>query len=652
MQSNALSLRLVYVLPILVSSAVAQWTQVDTNKPTARYSHKMAYDSARGKTVMFGGINENDHEFDDTWEYDGSDWTQVASTGPSARADHAMAYDSQRNVTVLFGGYQPNDPRDTWEWDGSSWTQVSNTGPVAGLWGSAMTYDSQRGVTMLFGGWDSINNDDLNETWEWDGTQWTLASTTDVEPRSYHSMAYDSARGVTVMFAGYGYFVYATTAEWNGSSWTVLSDSPSKRYQHSMVHDSLRDKTVLFGGRAPNNLLMGDTWEWDGAEWRQVSNTGPAARRWHSMAYDNQRGVSVLFGGQDGSGLIGDTWEWDGTAWTQVGGSSPSAPSPRKNHAIAYDSQRGVSVLFGGQGGSGLIGDTWEWNGTAWAQVGGSSPSAPSPRREYAMAYDSQRGVSVLFGGEDHSGLLGDTWEWDGSSWTQAATAGPAARQTHAMAYNSLRGFTVLFGGQDSNFNRLGDRWSWDGSSWAQLTATSPAARNSHALAYDPQRESMVLFAGKDGSGNYLGDTWESRFTSGFAQPYGAGCGTGPLFLTPATNSTPQIDQSAEANLFHVPSALAFVSLGWSRTTAGSFALPLSLAGFGAPGCELLQSGEDLSLPTTTGPNSTATFQMAIPNIQELVGARIYLQAWAPDAGYNSAGLITSNGLEWVIGNY
>jgi hypothetical protein len=34
------------------------------------------------------------------------------------------------------------------------------------------------------------------------------------------------------------------------------------------------------------------------------------------------------------------------------------------------------------------------------------------------MAYDSERGVTVLFGGQPSSGpLVGDTWEWDGGNW-------------------------------------------------------------------------------------------------------------------------------------------------------------------------------------------------------------------------------------------
>lgn len=64
------------------------------------------------------------------------------------------------------------------------------------------------------------------------------------------------------------------------------------------------------------------------------------------------------------------------------------------------------------------------------------------------MAYDSLRGRVVLFGGAITNGALGDTWEWDGTDWTQMATSGPSRRYGHALAYDSRRQRVVLFGGQ------------------------------------------------------------------------------------------------------------------------------------------------------------------------------------------------------------
>src|SRR5690242_17994803 len=60
--------------------------------------------------------------------------------------------------------------------------------------------------------------------------------------------------------------------------------------------------------------------------WAQRGVNGPSARSNHAMAYDTARGVTVLFGGADGNGggLGAETWEWDGTAWTQRVVSGPS----------------------------------------------------------------------------------------------------------------------------------------------------------------------------------------------------------------------------------------------------------------------------------------------------------------------------------------
>src|SRR3990172_3892189 len=46
----------------------------------------------------------------------------------------------------------------------------------------------------------------------------------------------------------------------------------------------------------------------------------------------------------------------------------------------------------------------------------------PGARRGGFMASDSSRARVVLYGGLDSAGLLHDTWEYDGATWTQAVT--------------------------------------------------------------------------------------------------------------------------------------------------------------------------------------------------------------------------------------
>ena len=169
------------------------------------------------------------------------------------------------------------------------------------------------------------------------------------------------------------------------------------------------------------------------------------------MAYDSARGVTVLFGGDDEPGISRETWEWTGNLWLLK---SSTGPTARYSHAMCYDASRGVTVLFGGWDGA-LDGETWEWDGSTWTQRVVSGPSA---RQAHSMVYDADRGVCVLFGGWGSGDYLGDTWEWNGATWIERGDTGPSARALAAAAYDESRGTVVLFGG---NYGGLSDE-TWE----------------------------------------------------------------------------------------------------------------------------------------------------------------------------------------------
>lgn len=144
------------------------WAQRDpANHPSARYGHALAYDAARGVTVLFGGY-DNNGTLNDTWEWDGEDWVQrTPSNSPSQRYTHAMAYDSARGVAVLYGGYSGGFLDDTWEWDGDDWVQRTPSTIPPARHTHAIAYDDIRGVTVLYGGLPN-----LEDTWEY--PRWTI----------------------------------------------------------------------------------------------------------------------------------------------------------------------------------------------------------------------------------------------------------------------------------------------------------------------------------------------------------------------------------------------------------------------------------------------------------------------------------------------
>jgi len=245
------------------------------------------------------------------------------------------------------------------------------------------------------------------------------------------------------------------------------------------------------------------------------------------MAYDAAAGNVVLFGGValiSSSNLslntLGDTWLWNGSTWTEE---FPAASPPvRDSAAMAYDAATGNLVLFGGESASAstenALGDTWAWNGSTWTE---EFPAASPPARYDAlMAYDAATEQVVLFGGASSSGVfcstcLDDTWVWNGSTWTQKfPTTSPPARYGAVMAYDAATQQVVLFGGFNANGDvwvPLNDTWVWNGSTWTEeFPATSAPDSTAAAMAYDAAAGNVVLFGGIPSTGGqpFMNDTW------------------------------------------------------------------------------------------------------------------------------------------------
>ncbi|MFQ5504282.1 MAG: kelch repeat-containing protein [Planctomycetota bacterium] len=266
--------------------------------------------------MLFGGW-DGKTLLGDTWEWDGQNWTKRSPRqAPSARAAHALAYDSARRRVVLFGGLHgsPSQPRplgDTWEWDGVDWVQrLPSTKPLP-VYAFGLAYDSSRARTVQFGGTLSPVQAS-SDTWAWDGTSWAKRSPVKrPAARWRHPLAYDSRRRKVLLFGGYFGRFYDDTWEWDGTSWfeRLSSSRPRARESHDIAYDSGRGVVVLFGG---DKSRLSDTWEWDGVKWVQRTPLRkPSGRMEGRLASYGARGVVLLFGGSGpGEVALADTWEY------------------------------------------------------------------------------------------------------------------------------------------------------------------------------------------------------------------------------------------------------------------------------------------------------------------------------------------------------
>jgi PKD repeat protein len=294
-----------------------------------------------------------------------------------------------------------------------------------------------------------------------------LAATT---PPAREGAAMVNYGGGVLLFGGYSASTLLNdTWLWNGTSWsaltTVPASTPAVRANAAIAYNGYR--VVLFGGAcglpvASTTCYLNDTWTWDPTTkaWTSLPLANQPSARLGAMLARDSSGKVFLFGGRDASGYRNDGWTFNGSIWTARSQGTP--PAVRAFASMATDAS-GQVVLFGGYNGT-YLGDTWIWGGTAWSQPANAF-AQPSPRKAavFSLFYHPIGGTAsgvALFGGHDASGDLGDTWTWNGYSWTQIYAAGPGQPpvRSDAMAAEDSYGSVILFGGSSSG-TALSDLW-------------------------------------------------------------------------------------------------------------------------------------------------------------------------------------------------
>lgn len=315
------------VLAIVASAAAVAaqngWQQqFPLQSPPARGYHAMVFDIVNNQSVLFGGWDFSTFH-GDTWLWNGTAWTQVATPlAPSPRLGHAMAFDVGRNRVVLFGGAvgggAGTDSDETWEWSGGQWTQLQPAVRPSPRRAVVMTYDAARSVCLLFGGGFGATATTVHDdTWQWDGTAWTLRNPVNhPSPRWANSLVYDWSRHDVVLHGGSAGAVQQSlddTWTWDGTNWTQRSPTtvPTARRGAGAAFDIQRDVTVVSGGLGSGATFLDDTWLWDGSDWRRDTRLPtPGTKMTFALAYDLLRGRCVTFGGYSG-GLSQETWEYE-----------------------------------------------------------------------------------------------------------------------------------------------------------------------------------------------------------------------------------------------------------------------------------------------------------------------------------------------------
>lgn len=176
---------------------------------------------------------------------------------------------------------------------------------------------------------------------------------------------------------------------------------------------------------------------------------------------------------------------------------------------MVWDAARSRVVLFGGRSPA-YLNDTWEWDGTIWTNKTPASNNPP-PRHSHAMVYDVTRRVVVLFGGVVSGASGGDTWIWDGTAWSARTPAhSPGLLYNMGASWDPIAQRVIVFAGTapfNSGRGYRNEVWEWDGADWSMraVPGTLPTDRGSVQVAFNEARGTLLSFGGEDATTLFRG---------------------------------------------------------------------------------------------------------------------------------------------------
>jgi len=214
-------------------------------------------------------------------------------------------------------------------------------------------------------------------------------------------------------------------------------------------------------------------------------------------------GTVLLFGGEGESGLLADTWSFDIGAheWKQTPLSGASPPA-RAGHAMMFDPVARQFLVFGGRGTDGLLADLWAIDPSALA-ARRLSDGGPSPRHYAATALDpASRRLYVAYG-RGSEGIADDIWAFDleGGHWSLLTTSGdgPKPRWGARATWDTEAKRLMLFGGEDAEQQLPVDLWALDPDTrrWEPTSPQlQPPGRTGFAMASEDETRLILAFGG------------------------------------------------------------------------------------------------------------------------------------------------------------
>ena len=298
-------------------------------------------------------------------------------------------------------------------------------------------------------------------TEEWDGSSWTSVTNMPNEQGSFGASSGILTAGI--VYGGYGnpQSTSVRTVAYDGTNWTAYPTPGGDTNDAGNFSGGGggTQTAAIFSGGSPYAIRGVSTETFDGSSWTNVNNMN-SQRSSQGMVGTQANG---LYMGGRTPARTSAIEEWDGSIWS----TSPATLSTARNGAIYSKSSATAAVLAGGYTGSAYPTATEEFNSTLnsfTAAAYSSGGNIGTTRRNMAAGGITSAGIIAGGFGPPYKA---EVEEYNGTSWSEQNNI-PVAKEAGGGGFGVQTAFVVSGGsGTDNITNGYSQTTQeYNGSSW------------------------------------------------------------------------------------------------------------------------------------------------------------------------------------------
>jgi len=493
------------------------WTAGNT-LGTARRSLQAAGLESAG--LVFGGdTSVNSTGFSNLTEtYNGTNWSEANELNTARGAGSGAGLST---AAVAIGGSTgpgaPNYSAVVENWNGSSWTNGTSVN-TARIRGGASGIQTS---LLFFGGQAAPGASNSVELWN--GSSWT--ETTEINTARGSAGSAGETSTAALFFGGSP--SRAITESWDGTSWTEVADLATGQSDNFGVVRGSNISALSSGGESSPNAVS-EEWSFSGlnpattpaadysdaivgqmyynstsGQFKAIKNGGPPIGSWSSGGNLPQNMIlQGAFGGRDSvttgggsisTGIVGDSFQYNGVAWSEI-----TELSTVRNQSAGLGTQNAGLVAGGYRLSPGaVVGVVENWNGSSWTEVADVSPVRQGAGS--AGVYTA----GLVFGGAQPPNTA-STMTWNGSAWTEVNDLNAARNRFMGQAIGTQTAALAVEG------EGVAGTESWNGTSWTEVNDLNTPR---HLGGGSGIQTSAIVSSGRTGAPGYnpsvLCESWD-----------------------------------------------------------------------------------------------------------------------------------------------